>query len=71
MSVPCIHRRLVDECPICMGYRSFVAERFVDRKNTPAARRLFWQYGGQVVAAEAMRLRDRRIAEGPSSPNPA
>ena len=66
MSVPCVHRKTVDRCAICGGFRRFVAERFEDpHKNTPAARRAFWKYGGPSIGEEAMEIRDRQIADSP------
>jgi hypothetical protein len=70
VSVPCIHRRLAAECAMCCGYWRFLDERFEEPKNTPGSRRAFWLYGGPVVAAVAMELRDQRTRQTADSPGP-
>ncbi len=65
MSVPCIHRRLVDECAVCSAYWHYLHTRFEVPENTPTTRGLFWKYGEPVVLETAGLLRDGRIGDSP------
>jgi hypothetical protein len=67
MSVPCVHRRLVDDCPVCTGYWRWLAacKNKPACTNTPSARKEFWRTGGWAIGEQARYIRDRRMADSP------